>query len=170
MFFQEVAQEEGYSYNVATLNCLVQYTGVMAIQSSLALGASPVRNVPAMDIFKKLATDLDTEGCYLFLNALANQLRFPNSHTHYFSNVIFMLFLEAPHRGVQEQITRLLLERLLAERPHPWGVLVTFMELIENKQYRFWELGITKCDPEIGKLCELVAKTRLQASPAAGVS
>jgi CCR4-Not complex component, Not1 len=36
-----------------------------------------------------------TQGRYLFLNALANQLRYPNSHTHYFSCVLLFLFSEA---------------------------------------------------------------------------
>ena len=48
-----------------------------------------------MDIFQRLAADLDTEGRYLLLNALANQLRFPNNHTHYFSCVLLFLFAEA---------------------------------------------------------------------------
>ena len=50
-------------------------------------GSSPVMHSPPKDIFQRLATDLDTEGRYLFLNALANQLRYPNNHTHYFSCV-----------------------------------------------------------------------------------
>jgi hypothetical protein len=32
---------------------------------------------------------------------------------------------------VQEQITRVLLERLIVNRPHPWGLLITFVELIK---------------------------------------
>lgn len=58
-------------------------------------GAQPVMHAPAVDVFQRLAGDLDTEGRYLFLNALANQLRFPNSHTHYFSCVLLFLFSEA---------------------------------------------------------------------------
>lgn len=49
----------------------------------------------AMDIFRTLAVELDTEGRYLFLNAVANQLRYPNNHTHYFSFVLLFLFFEA---------------------------------------------------------------------------
>jgi len=45
-------------------------------------------------------------GRYLFLNALANQLRYPNSHTHYFSCVILYLFAEVTQPLIQEQITR----------------------------------------------------------------
>jgi len=52
-----------------------------------------------MEIFQKMASELDTEGRYLFLNALANQLRYPNNHTHYFSCVLLYLFSEAKQVG-----------------------------------------------------------------------
>ncbi len=63
---------------------------------------------------------LDSEGRYLVLNAAANQLRFPNSHTHYFSCMLLTLFAEVKDEKVKEQITRVLLERLVVNRPHPW--------------------------------------------------
>ena len=46
---------------------------------------------------------------YLFLNALANHLRYPNNHTHYFSCVVLHLFVESKgpqEQTIQEQITR----------------------------------------------------------------
>ena len=46
----------------------------------------------ALDIFQSLIKNLDEEGRYFFLNAVANQLRFPNSHTHYFSYLLLYLF------------------------------------------------------------------------------
>ena len=36
-------------------------------------------------VFLHLIEELDSEGCYYFLNAIANQLRYPNNHTHFFS-------------------------------------------------------------------------------------
>uniref|UniRef100_A0A2C9M1C2 CCR4-Not complex component Not1 C-terminal domain-containing protein n=1 Tax=Biomphalaria glabrata TaxID=6526 RepID=A0A2C9M1C2_BIOGL len=60
-----------------------------------------------MDIFQNLAVNLDTEGRYLFLTAIANQLRYPNSHTHYFSCALLYLFRQANDQTIQEQITRL---------------------------------------------------------------
>jgi CCR4-NOT transcription complex subunit 1 len=45
-------------------------------------------------------------GRYLFFNAIANQLRYPNSHTHYFSCLLLYLFLEANSRVIQEHFTR----------------------------------------------------------------
>lgn len=43
----------------------------------------------------------------MYLNAIANQLRYPNSHTHYFSCTLLYLFAEANSEAIQEQITRL---------------------------------------------------------------
>lgn len=57
-----------------------------------------------MDIFQNLAVDLDNEGRYLFLNAIANQLRYPNSHTHYFSCAILYLFVEANSEAIQVRL------------------------------------------------------------------
>ena len=60
---------------------------------------------------------------------------------------------------VQEQITRVLLERLIVNRPHPWGLLITFIELIKNPRYGFWKHGFIRCAPEIEKLFESVARS-----------
>lgn len=49
----------------------------------------------ALDVFQTLIIDLDTEGRYLFLNAVSNQLRYPNNHTHYFSFILLYLFAES---------------------------------------------------------------------------
>ncbi|KAK9843414.1 hypothetical protein WJX81_000935 [Elliptochloris bilobata] len=146
----------GTKYNVPLLNALVFYVGV---QAGKAGGSSPVMHAPPMDIFQRLAAELDTEGRYLFLNALANQLRFPNSHTHYYSCVLLYIFAEAQQEIVQEQITRVLLERLIVNRPHPWGLLITFIELIKNPRYNFWQFKFTRCATEIERLFDSVARS-----------
>ena len=47
---------------------------------------------------------------------------------------------------IQEQITRVLLERLIVNRPHPWGLLITFIELIKVIiLVRFCPLCSTMC-------------------------
>lgn len=97
----------------------------------LNMPTAPIAKSAPMDIFQYLVQDLDNEGRYLFLNAVANQLRYPNNHTHYFSCVLLYLFSEASQEIVQEQVTRVLLERLIVNRPHPWGLLITFIELIK---------------------------------------
>lgn len=68
---------------------------IAQLQAKGPLPASPLSNCAPMDLFQQLAAELDSEGRYLLLNALANQLRYPNSHTHYFSCVLLLLFQEA---------------------------------------------------------------------------
>lgn len=169
---QNEAAQAGTRYNVPLMNSLVLYVGMQTIQqlqtkSSPPLAQQMAHNGPlelylmgsAMDIFQTLIAELDTEGRYLFLNAIANQLRYPNNHTHFFSFVLLYLFVEASQEIIQEQITRVLLERLIVNRPHPWGLLITFIELIKNSRYNFWSRTFTRCAPEIEKLFESVSRS-----------
>ncbi|XP_024528197.1 CCR4-NOT transcription complex subunit 1 isoform X1 [Selaginella moellendorffii] len=156
----------GTRYNVPLINSLVLYVGMQAIQQlqaktapQIGVPTAPITHSAPMDIFQKLIVELDTEGRYLFLNAIANQLRYPNNHTHYFSCVLLYLFAEASQEIIQEQITRVLLERLIVNRPHPWGLLITFIELIKNPRYNFWNHAFVRCAPEIDRLFESVARS-----------
>ena len=81
------------------------------------------------------------------------------------------------------------MERLIVNRPHPWGLLITFIELIkvispprekssiaalllfsgsnfsfgsnlkQNPRYNFWNRGFIRCAPEIEKLFESVSRS-----------
>merc|ERR1712150_152055 len=62
--------------------------------------------------------------------------------------------------------TRVLLERLIVHRPHPWGLLITFIELIKNPKYNFWKHEFVHCAPEIDKLFESVARSCMQGQEA----
>lgn len=43
----------------------------------------------------------------------------------------------------------MLVERLIVNRPHPWGLLITFIELIKNPVYKFWDHEFVHCAPEM---------------------
>merc|ERR1719240_1037734 len=118
-------------------------------------------NSASLEIFVYLAHEPDCEGRYLLISAIANHLRYPNAYTHYFSCVLLYLFAETENGAVQEQITRVLLERLIVHRPHPWGLLITFIELIKNPRYQFWLHPFVTCAPEVEKLFQSVAHTCL---------
>ena len=152
------------SYNVSLINSLVVHVGATAIvQLHAKSGAAqqPAAHSTPMDVFQHLMNNLDSEGRYFLLNAIANQLRYPNNHTHYFSCVLLYLFAEASSEYIQEQVTRVLLERLIVHRPHPWGLLITFIELIKNPRYSFWSHGFTHCATEIERVFESVARELL---------
>ncbi|KZV18909.1 hypothetical protein F511_17815 [Dorcoceras hygrometricum] len=155
----------GSRYNVPLMNSLVLYIGVQQLQARIPPYTQSMGNMSsflvsaALDIFQTLILELDSEGRYLFLNAIGNQLRYPNNHTHYFSFILLYLFNESNQEIIQEQITRVLLERLIVNRPHPWGLLITFIELIKNPRYNFWSRSFTRCAPEIEKLFESVSRS-----------
>ncbi|KAI3719197.1 hypothetical protein L6452_20092 [Arctium lappa] len=165
------AERCGTSYNVPLMNSLVLYVGTQAIQKIQASTASHptcmARYIPlsaflagaAFDIFQTLILELDSEGRYIFFNAVANQLRYPNNHTHYFSFVMLYFFGKLNQESIQELIIRVLLERLITKRPHPWGALVTFLELVKNPKYNFWNLSFTRCAPEIEKVFDSVSES-----------
>lgn len=143
--------------NVNFLNCIVFYTGILAVQQGYPGQATS--RLPHRKVFNYMANKLDSEGRYYFLNAMVNQLRYPNSHTYYFSCMLLFLFAEVESEFVREQITRVLLERLVVNRPHPWGLLITFIELIKNAQYNFWSHEFTRYTPDLERLFESVARS-----------
>ncbi|CAO3623766.1 unnamed protein product [Mucor hiemalis] len=140
-------------FNIPLINSIVFYVGIWTINK-----AAPMHKGPAMEIYQHLLSELNSEGRYLFLSAIANQLRYPNSHTHYFSCVLLYLFVEGETEIIKEQITRVLLERLIVNRPHPWGLLITFIELIKNPRYCFWSHSFTRCATDIERLFESVSR------------
>ena len=159
------------AYNIPAVNAIVLYIGLKGLKAP-GRGDQPQKpsqvaafNTPAVQLYAALLKDLDPEGRFVVVNAMANQLRFPNAHTQYFSFAIMNLFENASDEKTREQITRVLLERLIANRPHPWGLLVTFIELIKNPRFDLLSRGFTKVAPEIERLFASVAKS-CSAKPA----
>jgi len=158
-------------YKVRLINSVVLYVGVQSIASLQKLKDGMGTQKPLLAIlhenssmsslllFRELANNIDPEGRYAFVDAIANQLRFPSSHTYFFSSMLLYLFEEGATDLVREQITRVLLERLIVHRPHPWGVLITFIEIINNPRFGFWEYNFTQCAPEISRLFQSVAQS-----------
>ncbi|KAI8333328.1 CCR4-Not complex component, Not1-domain-containing protein [Chlamydoabsidia padenii] len=131
------------------LNALVLYTATHVIQV-------PLESNPAIKLYMYLVNHMSRRGSYLVLSAMADHLRYPNSHTQFFSQAILYLFQEMSQQ-TKEQITRILLERLIVNRPHPWGLLATFIGLI--KEPKFWEHSFVRSSPEIERLFDNVARS-----------
>lgn len=86
-------------YNVPLINSLVLYIGIYDLNQN-------GNTTTPFDIFRSLSRDLDAEGRYWMLNAIANQLRYPNNQTYHFSGILLRLFSEATDEFIKEQITR----------------------------------------------------------------
>lgn len=140
----------------ALLTSLVLYIGASAVSVVGNKGGPTfVQDAPHADLLRALIHELNPEGRYYLLGAVANQLRYPNSHTHYFSYALLYLFgvdqNDQMESDVRQQITRVLLERLIVHRPHPWGLIITLLELLKNPAYMFWDLPFIKAAPEVGR-------------------
>lgn len=105
------------------------------------------------------------------LSVIADQLRFPSAHTLFFISFLLHLFATSPSRtingsdnieangddnasastasGIPERISRILLERVIVHKPHPWGLLVAFIELLDNEIYGFWKQPFIRAEEEI---------------------
>mmetsp|Transcript_9015 Transcript_9015/g.8420 ORF Transcript_9015/g.8420 Transcript_9015/m.8420 type:complete len:127 (+) Transcript_9015:3583-3963(+) len=90
-----------------------------------------------MELFTEITVKLNNETRFCLLNSIVNELRYPNSHTYFFSCIILYLFHESNSEVIQEQISRIMFERLQVNRPYPWGLMISFRELIQNPKFEF---------------------------------
>ncbi|KAI0028354.1 Not1-domain-containing protein [Vararia minispora EC-137] len=146
------------SYNASLFNSLVVYVGVSSVAQAKARSGSALFNAddPGVALLKQLATELDPEGQYLVLNSMMLHLRYPNAHTHWFISLFLHLFVEIKDELFGEVATRVLLERFIVHRPHPWGALVAFIELLRNPEYGFWSKKFVAAVPEVAVLLQSV--------------
>ena len=91
------------------MSSLVLYVGIQAIvQLHNSQIPHTLAHMPEMEILQNLM-DFGNRGRYISLNSISNQIRYPSSHTHYYSCVMLSFFSEAKDEGVKEQVTRVLL-------------------------------------------------------------
>ncbi|PLN79875.1 Ccr4-Not transcription complex subunit [Aspergillus taichungensis] len=175
--YNPVEKETGLFYtpinvNVVLLNALVLYLGQGAVSStSKGNTRAAFDNSPQSALLERLAKAFRPEARYYLLSAMANQLRYPNSHTYFFSFAILRLFgadySEHDESDIRQQIIRVLLERLIVHRPHPWGLIITLQELLQNRSYTFFHLPFIQAAPEIGRLFDALLQHIQQQSPRA---
>ncbi|KAJ2550933.1 CCR4-NOT core subunit cdc39 [Coemansia sp. RSA 1933] len=157
------AQQEGggaeteQRYDVARINAFVLHI-VATITGMAESSARDSAQRDGLELLKTMLVEADPEGRYLIVNAIANQLRFPSSHTYLCSRMILALFSKSEER-VRECIGRVLVERILVNRPFPWGLLVTLIEILRNPYYAFWNHEFTRRSPQIVEILSAVAKS-----------
>jgi len=170
------SDDSSETYDVPFLDALVMYFGVSSVAQAKAKNGSSLFNPsdPGVVALRYLAKSLDSEGAlkstirhdilpdnllgqYLLLNSMVLHLRYPNAHTHWFSSLFLHLFLEISDDSFREIITRVLVERFVVHRPHPWGALYTFIELLRNPKYDFWSKGFIRAAPEVTLLLDCVS-------------
>ncbi|KAF2153729.1 Not1-domain-containing protein [Myriangium duriaei CBS 260.36] len=143
------------SQQAVLVNALMIYLGNVATIASSTFSSS----APQAKILERLVADANPALRYVVISAMANQIRYPSSHTHYFSTAMLHLFTTASE-DVQQQLARVLVERLLVSRPHPWGLIVTILELIKNQRYNIFEQRWMKAAPEVERMLLTIAQTQ----------
>ena len=138
--------------NASLMHSLVLYIGGNAVSNAMQKSSPTFTDdSPHAVLMTKLSGQLHPEARYYFLGSIADQLRYPNSHTQFFSHALLHLFLSdiAHQQQASQQVVRVLLERMIVHRPHPWGLVITIMELIKNSVYPFWDLPFIKAAPQV---------------------
>lgn len=142
------------SVDLPALEAIPTYIAGFAVDRAKQKGG-PVYVPGSSDttILTLLVRELNPEGRYYLISSMVNQLRFPNAHTHYFGQLLLDIFghdlTDAEEDEVRQQITRILLERLVGFWPQPWGLMVTVVELLKNEKYMFFEQPFIKSAPEV---------------------
>jgi CCR4-NOT transcription complex subunit 1 len=136
------------------MDSIVVYTGMHAIaKASQTGGATFVPASPDAALLSMLVHELNPEARYYFLGSIIDQLRFPNSHTHYFTQALLEVFgtdlNDQEESDIRGQIVRILLERMIGQWPQPWGIIVAIQELVKNERYMFFELPFIKSLPDV---------------------
>ncbi|GJN71949.1 hypothetical protein PLIIFM63780_005713 [Purpureocillium lilacinum] len=102
-----------------------------------------------------LVHELPPEARYYLVSCMMNQLRFPSAYTDFFCQVVLHIFgkdLNDPEESeIRQEITRVLLERLVGFWPQPWGLMYTVLELVKNEKYMFFDLPFVKSTPEVAE-------------------
>lgn len=143
------------AYNIKLINALVLYVGKSAVAD---VSPNNIRGFnsksPQVSILVDLMSQGPVEFKYHLISSITNQLRYPNSHTHWFIGIILHFFSSNTIWGtqsakliLQEIITRVLLERHMACKPHAWGLTIVFTELIKNGDFGFFDLPFVKDAP-----------------------
>lgn len=153
-------------FSVKGINAIVLHVGISACEDY-----SPKDH----DIFNAksshaaLMIDLlnqgSTEFRYHILDAAVNQLRYPNLHTQWFTKLLLHVFnttsIWAPdvHQELQEILVRVVLERHIVNKPHPWGLSYFLTRLLNGEEQKFFSLPFVKeAGPELKGLFETLAR------------
>jgi CCR4-NOT transcription complex subunit 1 len=127
---------------------------------------------PEVGLLSLLVHELPVVARHYVLASIVNNLRFPNPQTEFFSQVLLHIFgkdMDDPEETeIRQDITRILLERLSGIWPHPWGLMITVIDLLKNEKYAFFDLPFIKADPEVRSSQERPSNKILYANNRAG--
>ena len=147
---------EGKDSNVDSqlLHSIILYIGQSAVGTAGQRGSPTfLSDSPQASLLHTLFRDLRADARFFMICSIVNQLRWPNAHTLYFAYALLHLFSIEPANQelweTRQQIIAVLLDRIHAVLPHPWGLVVVLLELLKNPAYNFWALPFVKNSPQV---------------------
>jgi CCR4-NOT transcription complex subunit 1 len=147
--------------NVSLIEAVALYIGNFAVERAAQQGGNVfLPGASDVTMLSLLIHELPHDARYYLITCIVNQLRFPNAHTQYFSQVLLEIFgqdlTDPEETEIRQQITRVLLERLAGYWPHPWGLMLTIVELIKNEKFMFFDLPFIKSTPDVSPLVKTI--------------
>ena len=148
--------------DVLLVNALLVYIGVKATAASsvFSAAAAPAR------LMERLSRIPNAEARFHVVSAMIDQLRYVNGHTQYFSTALTHMFGICSEE-LQKTIMSIFVQRLAIPRPHPWGLIITVLELIRNPSIDIWSLPWIKTAPQVENMLVNLAQhqERIPHSP-----
>lgn len=138
-------------------NGIVSYIASFCCASSSVFSSATASAKLIGDLLREARPELR----YRIISAMANQVRYVNAHTQYYSTALHHFFATGSQE-VQEQIMRVLCERLMVPRPHPWGLIVMMLEMVKNESYNIWSLPWIKTAPQVESMLVNLAHSQDQ--------
>ena len=140
------------------LRAIVLHVGIEAGLENGKTSSSAIFNTKSS--YYTLLFNLIEEGSpevqYQIINVMVEQLRYPNIHTYWFSYVLMHMFTSEDFgdnlMNVQEIILRVLLERIVVNKPHAWGVSAFVTKLLTNEKVDLLNLECVKRVTEVNNI------------------
>ncbi|KAF4441689.1 hypothetical protein F53441_11949 [Fusarium austroafricanum] len=143
--------------NTGVIDAIVIYIGHRAVEKAThaSTDVTVTGDEHEVSLLSLIIHELPAEARYYLLVSVVNQLRSPEPHTVFFSKALLCVFgKDLNDRGeedkIREDITRVLLERLVSFWPQPWGLLYTVVELVKDEdKYGFFKLPFISATPDV---------------------
>lgn len=146
--------------NNLVINLLAFYFIYKQCQTKDKTQDANIRVKELIDIYFKLLMELDIQVRDIFINALLNELRYPNKITYLISKFYLKFIIELKNEIIEEQMLRYwlfnirnLVEKLLI-KPFSWGLIVTYLEI--TKFYQKSNSQTLSNNPSFVKLIEKI--------------
>ena len=148
-----LSDDAGVKVDSKLIHSIVLYIGQRVIAASNGRGSAFDGKSSHGILLSSLFSEMRPDARFQLICSIVNQLRWHNAHTHFFAYALLHLF--GTDTGAQDswdgkqQIIAVLLERIHAVLPHPWGLIVVLLELLKNPLYGFWQLPVVKSSPQV---------------------